>query len=215
MPYFFVDESGNLGFVFDSGSSKFFILILLHVSDPEILREFVRRVREQQRLSERYEFKYRRVGSRRLLKTAFFTGLSRLDFTVWGLVVDKALLPAGIMALDRVGFYGWAMGELVAATPSDIIANSIMVIDDPIRSGKFIGGLRVHISRVLRGLNRREGFRKITGHDAARDEALQCADMIAGALADHVSGGDSWSYQQVASKFAMIVYRPEKESLPD
>jgi hypothetical protein len=101
MPYFFVDESGNLGFVFDSGSSKFFILILLRVNDPEVLRGFVRRLREQQRLSERYEFKYRRVGSRRILKTAFFTGLSRLEFTVWGLVVDKAHLPAGRLPQNR------------------------------------------------------------------------------------------------------------------
>lgn len=214
MPYFFVDESGNLGFVFDSGSSKFFILILLRVNDPEILREFVRRVREQQRLSERYEFKYRRVGSRRILKTAFFTGLSRLEFTVWSLIVDKAHLPAGIMALDRVGFYGWAMGELVSAMPADMIANAIMVIDDPTRSSKFLAGLRVHVSRVLRGLNRREGFRKIAGHDAARDGALQCADMIVGALADHVSGDDSWAYQQIASKFVTILRRPETKSLP-
>lgn len=214
MPYFFVDESGNLGFVFDSGSSRFFILILLRVNEPEILRELVRQLRKHQRLSERYEFKYRRVGSRRILKMAFFRGLSQLEFTTWGLVVDKAHLPAGIMALDRVGFYGWAMGELVSAMPAEMIANAVMVIDDPTRSSKFVDGLRVHISRVLRGLNRREGFRKITGHDAARDEALQCADMIAGALADHVSGGDSWAYQQVASKFAAIIYRPEKESLP-
>jgi hypothetical protein len=214
MPYFFVDESGNLGFVFDSGSSKFFILILLRVNDPEILREFVRRLREQQRLSERYEFKYRRVGSRRVLKTAFFTELARLELTVWGLVVDKAHLPAGLMALDRVGFYGWAIGELVSVMPPEVITNAIMVIDDPTRSTKFLDGLRVHISRVLRGLNRREGFRKIAGHDAARDGALQCADMIAGALADHISGGDSWAYEQVAEKFATILRRPETKSLP-
>ncbi len=78
----------------------------------------------------------------------------------------------------------------------------------------LIDGLRVHISRVLRGLNRREGFRKIAGHDAARDGALQCADMIAGALADHISGGDSWAYEQVAEKFATILRRPETKSLP-
>jgi hypothetical protein len=212
MPYFFVDESGNLGFVFNAGSSRFFVLVFLQVNHPEALREFVQRLRRQQKLSERYEFKYRRVGSRRILKRAFFTGMVRQDFTAWGLVIDKARLPAGIMALDRIGFYGWAMSELVVAMPPALIANSAMVIDDPMRSSKFVAGLRVHISRALRGQNRREGFRKIAGHDAARDEALQCADMLAGALADHVAGGDSWAYEQIADKFAAVVFRPEKES---
>lgn len=215
MPHFFVDESGNLGFVFDAGSSAFFILVLLKVDDPEKLRDFIRRLRKQQTLSEKYEFKYRRVGSRRVLRTAFFTGLSRLDFTVWALVVDKRRLSPGLAALDRIGFYGWAMGELMAAIPAQEIAGSIMVLDDPTRSSKFLDGLRVHVSRALRALGRREGFRKITGYDAAREEALQCADMIAGALADHVSGGDSWAYEQIAGKFAIVLHRPEKENLPD
>ncbi|MEK7439485.1 MAG: DUF3800 domain-containing protein [Chloroflexota bacterium] len=213
MPHFFVDESGNLGFVFGAGSSKFFIIVLLQVADPEIFREFVKRLRTQQSLSEQYEFKYRRVGSRRVLRAAFFNGLSRLKFSAWAIVVDKEHLPAGMMALDRVGFYGWAMGELIAVIPTSEIANSIMVIDDPTRSGKFVSGLRVQISRVLRGLGKRTGFRKITGHDAAREEVLQCADMIAGALADHVSGDDSWAYQQIAEKFSVVLYRPEKTNL--
>ncbi|MBI3361274.1 MAG: DUF3800 domain-containing protein [Chloroflexi bacterium] len=160
MPHFFVDESGNLGFVFDAGSSAFFILVLLKVDDPEKLRDFIRRLRKQQTVSEKYEFKYRRVGSRRVLRTAFFTGLSRLDFTVWALVVDKRRLSPGLAALDRIGFYGWAMGELMAAIPAQEIAGSIMVLDDPTRSSKFLDGLRVHVSRALRALGRREGFRK-------------------------------------------------------
>jgi hypothetical protein len=38
--------------------------------------------------------------------------------------------------------------------------------------------------------------------------------MIAGALADHVSGDDAWAYQQIASKFVAILSRPETKSLP-
>jgi hypothetical protein len=43
--YFFVDESGNLGYVFETGSSRLFVLVLLKVGDPEVLRDFVRRMR--------------------------------------------------------------------------------------------------------------------------------------------------------------------------
>lgn len=214
MPHFFVDESGNLGFVFHAGSSKFFVLVLLKVTDPEILREFIRRLRKQQTLPENYEFKYRRVGSRRVLRTAFFTGLSRMEFTVWAIVVDKQHLSTSLMALDRIGFYGWAIGELVAAMPPGELTDAIVAIDDPIRSSKFVDGLRVHISKVLRGMGRRERLRKVTGHDAAREEALQCADMIAGALADHVAGGNSWAYEQIAGRFAAVVHRPENTNLP-
>ncbi len=215
MPYLFVDESGNLGFIFDAGSSKFFVLVFVQVKDPDILRAFVRQLRAQQSLPANYEFKYRRVGSKRVLRTAFFRDLAQLEFVAWALVVDKRRLSVSVMALDRIGFYGWAMGELVSALPSEAIAHSIIVIDDPMRSNKFVTGLRVHISKVLRALGRRERFRKITGHDAEREEALQCADMIAGALAEYVSGGDSWAYQQTAHKFATVLYRPERKNLPD
>lgn len=214
MPYFFVDESGNIGFAFDAGSSRLFVLVMLRVDDPDVLREFVRRLRCQQGLHERYEFKYRRVGSRRVLRTAFFSGLSRLDFAVWAIVIDKARLSPGLAALDRTAFYGWAMGELVAVLPPDSISHAVVVIDDPVRSAKFTDGLRVQMSKVLRRLGRRPGFGKVTGRDAERDEALQCADMIAGALAEHESGGDSWAYQQIAAKFVQVIRWPSAKNLP-
>ena len=208
MPYHFVDESGNLGFAFEAGSSKTFVLVVLRVSDPETLRVWARNLRLQQSLPASYEFKYRRVGSRRVLRQAFFAGLAQLGFMARALVVDKTKLAPGLMALDRVGFYGWALGEILAVMPAEEITDAVLVLDEPVRSGKFITSLRVHLSRVLRGLGQRAVFRKITGHDSARDGGLQCADMIAGALADHISGDDSSAYLQIVSKFATILYRP-------
>jgi hypothetical protein len=128
--------------------------------------------------------------------------------------MDKEQLSPALAALDRTAFYGWAMSELVTVLPADAVANSIVVIDDPTRSGKFANGIRVQVSRALRRMGRRRGFRKITGRDAEREEALQCADMIAGALAEVHSGGDPWAYRQIAEKFVRVLYLPEKQNLP-
>ncbi len=208
MAYFLVDESGNLGYVFETGSSRLFVLVLLKVGDPEVLRDFVRRMRVARHLPEDYEFKYRRVGSRRVLCEHFFRALAQLEVAIWALVVDKTRRPPGLMALDRAGFYGWALGEIMAVMPEAEVQGAVVVLDEPNHSGRFLSDLRVHLSRVWRGLGWRAGFRKITGHDSARDAGLQCADMVAGAVADHVSGHDSTAYRMIAGKFVTTARRP-------
>lgn len=213
MPYFFVDESGNFGFAFDAGSSPYFVMAFLWTADAEGLRARIRKVRAEHGFSERYEFKHRTIKGQPVVFRHVLETIAALPLEVWVLVIDKRQLPASFQDMDKHEFYNFALGQLVTAIPADKLSGVTLVLDAP-ASRRSLQQSRVHLSAVLRHRGITPGLRKIVGHDSRRDEALQCADVVAGVVAERQMRGKQEWFSIIESKVVAIAYFPPLKENP-
>ncbi len=90
--YVYLDESGDTGFKFRNGSSRYFVIALLLVDDPLPLHQAVHDLRLRLNKSESYEFKFMRTHHDG--RIAFFQAIKSFTFQVYALVVDKMNLES-------------------------------------------------------------------------------------------------------------------------
>jgi hypothetical protein len=84
----YIDESGDTGFKFKTGSSRYFAIALLLVDDPIPLHQAVHDFRLRLRKPEEHEFKF--VHTPHELRQAFFHAIQPCRYDVRAIVVDKA-----------------------------------------------------------------------------------------------------------------------------
>ena len=78
------------------------------------------------------------------------------------------------------------------------IADDILIVDGAVPS--LIRDLRVRLSAICRDEGRRRPFKKIVSADSGREDGLQLADMVAGAIMQSTKGTDVEYYQTFADK---------------
>ena len=143
-----------------------------------------------------FEFKYYRAKPRQ--KEAFFQMIRPIPFRVRVVVIDKSRLGnqfAGMSGRDVT--IEFIAGLTLRAGQLDL-ANDVLVID-----GATLGllrALRIRLSEECRELGRVRPFRKIISGDSKRDDGLQLADMVAGAIRHYVMGEETACYRTFASK---------------
>lgn len=77
---------------------------------------------------------------------------------------------------------------VVRASPLDI-GDDVLVLDgaaEPIRKA-----LRIYLSETIKQAKRERPFKKIVSGDSRTDDGLQLADMLAGAVREHIWRKDS------------------------
>ncbi|MCC7025169.1 MAG: DUF3800 domain-containing protein [Thermomicrobiales bacterium] len=90
--FVYLDESGDTGFKFRQGSSRYFVITLLLVADPIPFHIAIDDLRQRLGFSPRNEFKW--VNASEDVRWSFLEMLRKQDFTARVLVVDKTSLPA-------------------------------------------------------------------------------------------------------------------------
>ena len=98
------DESGDAGFNFAKGASRYFVVSVIATQHPDDLRGLLEKIRQDSGLPERYEFGYHKLSSGQLRKRVF-SALSDATFDVWAILVDKAELSEAFKAMSGLDFY--------------------------------------------------------------------------------------------------------------
>ncbi len=88
--FVYPDESGDTGFKFDRGSSRYFVVTLLLVNDPIPFHEAVAALRKSLGFTEGNEFKW--YTSSEETRWVFLRMLRRQEFAARVLVIDKTLM---------------------------------------------------------------------------------------------------------------------------
>jgi len=177
--YAFGDEAGQTGFKFDLGATRYFIVNLVLVNDPQSLRECVDRMRSRLGLSPMEEFSFNKSSNRH--RHAFLAGLSDLDFVARAIVVDKTLLPDDFRHMRSVEFYAFFVAQLLNHLPTGELDRTILHLD---RFGAPKTALRCIRQQLahLRPKDRRSLVKRIVFKESHRENGIQVADMIAGAI---------------------------------
>lgn len=204
------DEAGDASFAFDKGASTHFVLVLIATEQPDLLRQALAQVRARRGLPATHEFKYHKLSSIALRHAAFET-LQAMDFTAWVLIADKTALPAYWRALDAHSLYALLAAELIVQVPLAEREGAILLLDQFDPAGKALLALK-------RALKRRQicrGFRKMINVRSRSEPLVQVADLVAGSILQHVSGGDTETLDYIRDRFRLIYrFDPDPKNPP-
>jgi hypothetical protein len=203
--YALMDESGDAGWNVRRGASSHFVLVMVETTNPELLREELKRLRVTLNLPRNFEFRYhdtRMVWAR----AAFFALLRSLDLRVRAAIVDKARLSKEVQTWTELEMYD--LGALVQRSPPEELSEAILVIDGERGKQQFVRRLRQYFSQLGRQQGRRRVFKAIVLKDSRREDGLQYADMIAGVLTERIKRGESAYDDDVDSRMRLLLFLP-------
>ena len=176
--FVYLDESGDTGFKFRQGSTRFFVITLLIVEDPIPIHAAIDELRRRFGFDHRTEFKFNHSSAQ--VKRAFFEELRKHDFAVQALVIDKTTVPRQSMK-QQESFYDFVIRS-VLANNREAIQDAMLVLDQSIKSRKRQDQLATYLRRALNTDPHASRIRGIVHHESHRDNLIQAADMVSGAI---------------------------------
>lgn len=183
----FVDEAGDTGLKLDKGSSRYFIVTLVLFEENEEAEAADTRIsllRRELGLAADFEFHFNETPER--IKEAFFDAIVRYNFFYFAIVINKAKLYGPGFKVKE-SFYKYA-ASLVFQTARQHLTDAIVVFDGS-GSRDFKRELRSYLSRKVNEPGKRIGrIRKVKIQDSRRNNLIQLADMVCGAISRSFKG---------------------------
>lgn len=201
----FLDESGDPGMKLSGGSSDLFIVTLVIFNDREEAQACDTRIdllRRELRISDGMEFKFHKTSL--AIRSAFLEAVGRYDFFYFGIVINKAALYSQNFEIKE-SFYKYTC-SLVFENAKPHLNEAIVVIDGS-GSRDFRNQLSSYLKRRIN--DQKNGLRQIAKvkiQDSHRNNLLQLADMICGAVArSYTDKNDAEAYRRIISHREMMV----------
>lgn len=173
----FIDDSGDPGFKFNKGSSRYFVIACV-IFDSKISAEYtsanIKMLKEQMGWKQEREFKFHRADDRQ--KKLFFDALKRHDFRVRAIVVDKSKVVQSNLRKSE-SFYTYVIKKML-----DNFADMKMARVNLDGSGNksFRKKSTAEIRKTINKDNRKMAEFHLV--DSKGEVLIQLADMIAGAI---------------------------------
>ena len=196
----FLDESGDPGMKLQQGSSEyFFVTLVIFEDNEEALRadNHIAALREQLRLDASFEFRFNKMNYR--LRTRFLREMCGFNFCYYTIALRKGQLTARGFRFSE-SFYKVAC-RYVFTNAKTVLRDAVVVIDG---SGSRVFQRQL-VTYLRRGINPRtpgdSHIRKIKIEDSHRNNLLQLADMVCGALArSYGNKPDAKDYRTLISR---------------
>lgn len=205
--YLFLDWAGDFGFKFAEGSSTHLIFAMAFMPDYSALRRALVSLRRDRRLPKDYEFHY--VKTAKKVRQAFFQTLEQLDFTVDVLIVAKEDLPREYRRKNQYALYREFVSDLVRKVSEETFEGAILMVDARTTTDLLTQTLRVAVSQALRSKGVKRGLKKVRGKRSEKEDGLQLADMVAGAIAEGKVKGGADYLVDLREKIRVYEFRPE------
>ena len=167
----FIDESGDTGFKFKKGSSRYYILAAVLIKEDKILtcEEEIKKFKNLHNLPDTFEFHFKQNTDR--IRQAFWKHIKTLPIEISFIIVDKEK----ITATDRKKFLIQTYQKLFFKLKTQLTNST--VINDTIGGKKFLQELTTSIKRACN--NQTVRIKKVKQESAKKNSLLQVADYIA------------------------------------
>jgi len=204
----YLDESGDTGFKFHRGSSRYFVVALLMVDDPLPLHEAIRDLRARLTWPETREFKF--VHTHPEARVTFFRAIRRYPFLIHALVVDKSRLHEPELR-KKEAFYG-KLVTLALQESMDDIADALLIMDESFKGKGSKMNLTTHLRQTINVANNEtpRTIKDVRYHQSHRDNLLQIIDMVAGAVARAYEGGDDQYLRLLRPRLTGVTLYPSQ-----
>jgi hypothetical protein len=177
----FVDESGDPGLKLNSGSSRYFVVTLLYFTDLDEANRADSHIGEIRRsfgLPEGFEFHFNKLNN--YYRTEFLKRMAGFDFSYFSMVLNKTELYAeGFKFKDS--FYKYTC-KLVFDNAKAYLSNATVIVDGS-GSKEFRKQLEGYLKRRINASDENKHIKKLKIQDSHRNNLLQLADMVCGAVA--------------------------------
>ena len=178
--YVFIDDSGDPGFKFDKGSSRFFVIaccVFETAEAAELTSERFRSILRQFLSRDKAEFKFSR--SRQDIHRLLLAELVGLPFHIHAVLIDKRAMVPNLGDLGPGDLYRSAIARTLSSVQYS--PSGLMVFLDGRGDKSYIQGTRALFSQQLssHGDNR---IRKLRSIDSRSSPLIQLADLFAGTI---------------------------------
>lgn len=171
-----IDESGDAGFKLARGSTQHFIVAMVIFDDfkeAERASDIIEAARTKLRI--RTEFKFNKCSGQ--VKDGFFALVAPCKFTVRAIVVDKAKIYSDNLREHKEMFYNFFVKSLLQHDHNALIGARVKI--DGSGDREFKRELAAYLKRESTG-GKIVSVKFVESH---RDNLIQLADMVAGAIA--------------------------------
>lgn len=209
----FIDDSGDAGFKLGRGSTPYFVICCV-IFDDELDAERaaveIKTLRRTLGVSDRFEFKF--TGSNKDTRVAFMQCISKLNFRVRAIRVDKSKIRLEELKTKKAKFYNYTI-KLVLSHCNGTLVDANIKLDgtaDRTYRREAEAYLRRELNTKGNRLIKKIAFKK--SHDSV---LIQMADMIAGAInrerqVDKTDAALYLSYLRAAGKIQSLWDFPNK-----
>lgn len=171
-----IDESGDAGFKVAKGSTSHFVVVMVIFRDFQQAEATSRAIAEaRERLRVKPEFRFNKCASS--VRDAFFKAVQPFRFGVRALVVDKTRIYSESLREDKERFYNYFV-KLLLKHDNGVLRGARVKIDG---SGDL--EFKRELGRYLRSQMSEAKLSGLRFADSRRDNLIQLADMVAGAIA--------------------------------
>lgn len=195
--FVYLDESGDTGFRFRHGSTRYFVMTLLLVEDPIPIHAAIDDLRRRLGFGPYDEFKFNHSAT--TVRGAFLLELRKHDFWARSVVIDKTLLSHRAMPKQET-FYNFLV-RTILANDGGSIRDATLVLDESIKSRKRQDQLASSLRKALNADPRAPKVRAVVHHESHRDNLLQATDMVCGAVYARYHRREIAYFDLVAAKF--------------
>ena len=171
-----IDESGDAGFKLARGSTQHFIVAMVIFDDfkeAERASDIIEAARTTLRI--RTEFKFNKCSGQ--VKDGFFAMVAPCKFTVRAIVVDKAKIYSENLREHKEMFYNFFVKSLLQHDHNALVGARVKI--DGSGDREFKRELAAYLKRESTGRT----IVSVKFVESHRDNLIQLADMVAGAIA--------------------------------
>jgi hypothetical protein len=179
----FIDESGDSGFKFSKGSSKYFVIAAVIFTEnfaAAACDRSIEALKHQVGFRARREFHF--TGCSDNIREAFLRTVASEDFCFHAFVLNKERLWANAPTFqDRKSFYRFAV-SIVCENARSLLRNAKVVIDKH-GDRAFKQQLEKDLKKQMTDENGNCLIRKVGMEASHSNNLVQLADMVCGAVA--------------------------------
>jgi hypothetical protein len=174
-----IDDSGDAGFQFRRLSSKYFSIACIVFDDCLDAEEMIlkiKRLRGSLGWPNYREFKFHKSSS--AVRRMFLNEVQSGNFKVWAILADKTKITDPLLEKNSGRFYNFIIKEVLNRHREEIENADICIDGKAKKTYKQIAVayFRTHIN------SDRKRIRRIRFVDSRKDDLIQLADMVVGAL---------------------------------
>lgn len=204
--FIYADESGDTGFKFAQGSSRFFVVTLLLGDDPVPVQYAVDELRRRLGFSPRDEFRFSHSSIE--VRRRFLQELRPYPFAVRAVVVDKARRDPRQVPDAETFYERMVKVALIDAGPE--IAGATLILDQSVTSKRRRKTFDAFLRQPSPEAHDTRRLRRVAHHASHADSLIQAADMVSGAIYARFNRGDAGYLEIIRTKVERLwVMAPE------
>lgn len=192
----FVDESGDTGFKFEKGSSRYFVIVLVIFEDfldAEEVSLKIKRLKQKFGWGETTEFKFSGTSNR--FRKRFFETIKECPFRFVALAVDKKKFVEECLQGRR--FYDYVLAQSFGELSN--LRGEATVYFDKMVDKSFVLSFNTCFRKIFRG-ERGLKIKRIKHRRSTSNNLIQLADMISGAVFRKYEKGENTYYDQIKDR---------------